>query len=271
MFREKEIRKEREELEKIARKVSTELVKLSNSVPEGIMLRTARHGKDFQYFLRTHGSETNGKYINKKEMKVAMALAQIEYDEKLIQKLNKSIRALRSLESIWEDDLIGRTVGQLAPGKRSLIKPPFPSDEDFLRNWREQEFEGLEFAEKAPEYYTRRGLRVRSKSEILIADILDEMSVPFLYEKPLPLQTSIVHPDFTLLNIKERKEVYWEHFGMMDDMDYRNNAFLKIRKYESNGFYRHDAFIWTEETGRCPLDTKVLRKMIGEMKHNFGY
>ena len=42
------------------------------------MLRTARHGEGYQYFLRKHGSETNGKYIKKKEMKVAQSLAQIE-------------------------------------------------------------------------------------------------------------------------------------------------------------------------------------------------
>ncbi len=271
MLREKEIRKEREGLEKIAQKVTMELEKLHNSVQDGIMLRTARHGEGYQYFLRKHGSETNGKYIKKKEMKVAQSLAQIEYDDKLIKNLNKSIRALRTLESVWEDDLFGRTAGQLAPGKRSLVKPPLLSDEDFIRNWLNQKFDGLEFDEKAPEYYTRRGLRVRSKSEILIAEVLDEMSIPFLYEKSLRLDASIVHPDFTLLNIKERKEVYWEHFGMMDDMEYRNNTFLKIRKYEANGFCRYDSFIWTEETGRYPLDMKSLRKMVRKMKEKLGY
>ena len=271
MFREREIRKEREELEKIFKKATMELEKLKNTVPAGIMLRTARHGDNYQYFLRKHGAETNGKYINKKEMKVATSLAQIEYDEKLIWKLNKSIRALRSLEAVWEDDMFDQTVGQMAPGKRPLVKPPLPSDEDFIRDWRDQKFEPLEFDENSQEYYTRRGLRVRSKSEILIADTLEDMSIPFLYEKPLHLDSGIVHPDFTLLNIKERKEVYWEHFGIMDDMEYRNSAFRKIRQYELNGFYRYDSFIWTEETGRYPLNTKSLRKMVQKMKEKLGY
>ena len=71
---------------------------------------------------------------------------------------------------------------------------------------------------------------------MIIADILDEFSVPFLYEKPLQLRGGIVHPDFTLLNIRERREIYWEHFGIMDDTDYRNNAFQKLRNYEASGF-----------------------------------
>lgn len=124
---------------------------------------------------------------------------------------------------------------------------------------------------KTYQYYMRNGLRVRSKSEILIADILDEMSIPFLYEKPLLLSSGLYHPDFTLLNIKERKEVYWEHFGMMDDMDYRNSAFKKIRRYEASGLFHPDSFLWTFETGRYPLETKPLRRMVNELKINLGY
>ena len=54
------------------------------------------------------------------------------------------------------------------------------------------------------------GWRVRSKSEILIAEILDDMSIPFLYEKPLRLDASIAHPIFALLNIRERR-VFFDH------------------------------------------------------------
>ena len=127
------------------------------------------------------------------------------------------------------------------------------------------------FKEGIPEYYTRKGLRVRSKSEVIIADILDELYVPFLYEKPLKLKTGIVHPDFTLLNIKERREVYWEHFGMMDDIEYRNNAMMKIRNYEASGLYQYDSVIWTFETGSYPLNTKDIRRLIIELKKRLGY
>lgn len=104
---------------------------------------------------------------------------------------------------------------------------------------------------------------------MIIADILDEMSVPFLYEKPLQIGSATVHPDFTLLNIRERREMYWEHFGMMDDMEYRNNAFQKMRKYEST--FRRSSLIWTFETERFPLNTKAVRNMITDMKADLGY
>ena len=58
---------------------------------------------------------------------------------------------------------------------------------------------------------------------------------------------------------------------MMDDMDYRNDTFLKMRKYEECGFYLYDRLIWTFETGKLPLNTKVLRRMIIQLAKILGY
>ena len=118
---------------------------------------------------------------------------------------------------------------------------------------------------------TRKGLRVRSKSEVIIADILEEFSIPFLYEKPLQFRRRTVHPDFTLLDIRKRKELYWEHFGMMDDREYRDEALLKIKEYESNGFYQYDSVIWTFESGKCPMNTRDIRNMTRVLCRLLGY
>lgn len=159
----------------------------------------------------------------------------------------------------------------MSTGKKELIRTHYTSDEIYLNNWKNQEYEVLAFKDNYPEYYTRKGIRVRSKSEVIIADTLDEMEIPFLYEKPLKLNSGIVHPDFTLLNIRERRELYWEHLGMMDDIDYRNNALIKIRNYESSGIYQHDCLILTFETSKYPLNTKEIRRMIIKMKNSLGY
>ena len=118
---------------------------------------------------------------------------------------------------------------------------------------------------------TERKLRTSDALAIQLPSSSHDMSIPFLYEKPLMLKGGTVHPDFTLLNIKDRKEVYWEHFRMMDDMEYRNNAFYKIRSYESSGFYQYESVIWTFETERYPLNIKGIRDMIKELKGRLGY
>ncbi len=268
MFRENDIRKEIETLEKQLRRVSSELEKIAPLVPEGAGLRVIRRGEGYQYFMRHHGSKPTGDYIQKKDKNTAEVLAQIEYDRKLIKNIEQRIAGLKQLCENSPDPF-DRTIGQMVEGKRKLIKPHRVSDETYIHEWKSIDYTRLEFGEKAPEYYTRQGLRVRSKSEVIIAEILDEMSIPFLYEKPLQIGSGTVHPDFTLLNIRERRELYWEHFGMMDDMEYRNNAFMKIRKYEST--FRRGSLIWTFETERYPLNTKAIRIMLTDLKADLGY
>ena len=69
----------------------------------------------------------------------------------------------------------------------------------------------------------------------------------------------MVLPDFTLYDIRTRKEVYLEHLGMMDNEEYFYKAFNKIREYENAGLYLGDRLLITYETLENPLDTKQVR------------
>lgn len=69
------------------------------------------------------------------------------------------------------------------------------------------------------------------------------------YEFPLKLKGyGIVYPDFTLLDVKHRREIYWEHFGMMDNPEYAYKAVLKLETYMKNGFYPGKNLLLTFET-----------------------
>ena len=268
---EKEIESRIKFLETSLRKTEDELERIKILVPDGTKLRSIKYGSEYQYFMRKDGLGSNGEYIKKRDRKTAEVLAQIEYDEKLSAILKKNMSDLVKHKSALTEDPFATALNKMALGKRILVKPFYVSDEEFIMNWKNQTYEGVPFKDDYPEFYTRQGLRVRSKSEVIIADILDELSIPFLYEKPLQLKSGTTHPDFTLLNLRERRERIWEHFGMMDDADYRNNAFNKIRNYESSGFYQHDSLIWTFETGKHPLNTKEIRRMILGLKRSLGY
>lgn len=267
----KEIDRKIECYEKYLNKISDELAKMKKLAPERVMLRAVKHRNKYQYFIRKVGSDGNGIYIKKEELNKAKILAQIEYNEKLILLLKDSINNLKKIKAEWIENPFVNAKEKLNIAKKELINMPVVTDEIYIQQWKEQEYKGVSFTDDYPEYYTRQGLRVRSKSEVIIADILDEAGIPFLYEKPLKTKTGVTHPDFTVLDISKRREIYWEHFGMMDDIDYRNNAFLKIKNYEASGFYQHDSMIWTFETSRYPINTKEIRKMIIGLKETLGY
>ncbi len=258
-------------LEKTRDSITDKLIKLKNKVPQKMKLRGIKHGNTYQYFLRPIGTTKSGTYIKKKERDMARNMAMIEYYEYLLEEINDKLLEMEKIIKGLDENIYVSALNRMTDAKKDLVSIPFVSDEEYVLNWLHQEFEKLEFKENASEYYTRKGLRVRSKTEVIIADILDEMSIPFIYEKPLKLSSGTIHPDFTLLNIKTRKEVYWEHFGMMDDIEYRNNTFYKIRKYEEAGLYQPESLIWTFETSKFQINTKQLRKMIWRMKETMGW
>ena len=261
-------------------KISSEYEKLARKIPKGSSLRATKHRNNYQYFIRDGVKDINGTYIKRDDCETARKMAQAEYYEILIPLLQKYVKARKKSVNDWIDNPFLIALSKLPVGKRILITNPFIDDEDFVIKWLKTEYCSPVFPSNKGagencasviEYHTRQGLQVRSKSEVIIADILDEMSIPFLYEKPLSLVSGTVHPDFTLLDLKERKEIYWEHFGMMDDIEYRNTAFLKIRKYEESGYYQGSSMIWTFETSKYPINTRDLRKMITSLKKTLGY
>ena len=113
------------------------------------------------------------------------------------------------------------------------------------------------------EFYTDNGERVRSKSEVLIANAMKKHGIPYKYECPIVLKgIGKIHPDFTALNIRRRKIYYWEHLGKMDDPDYARKNTFRLNMYEKNGLFHGDSLITTRETSTLPLDTKLLDRMI---------
>lgn len=90
------------------------------------------------------------------------------------------------------------------------------------------------------------GQMLRSKSEVIIANILFEREIPFSYEVPLFASDGTFYlPDFTIKFAGE--EWYWEHLGMLHNESYREHWAKKKAWYEKHGFASN--LIITQEVG----------------------
>lgn len=78
---------------------------------------------------------------------------------------------------------------------------------------------------------TIRGEMVRSKSEVIVANILDTMKIEYFYEEPLNVSGKTYIPDFTLRY--QGKTAYLEHLGMLRDKSYKKRWDEKRANYES--------------------------------------
>lgn len=111
-------------------------------------------------------------------------------------------------------------------------------------------------------FYTAGGDHVRSKSEVIIADMLKRYGVPYHYEPTLNFDSQCKSPDFLILNTRNRKEYLWEHLGMMDNSDYCSEAIEKISFYSTYGYYTGENLIITMECSKHPIDTRYAESLI---------
>lgn len=96
------------------------------------------------------------------------------------------------------------------------------------------------FLEAGLIHRTRKGVAVRSKSEVIIADLLFAKGIDFQYERPLvAADGSWRSPDFTIEDDTAGTTIYWEHLGMLHRPAYRQKWERKLGWYRANGVLPH--------------------------------
>ena len=231
----------------------------------------ARAPRGTIYTFRSHGSleyqfvgeDKKRNYIPKKNERQIRSLLQKKYDKKLVKKLEKLLAVMIDLNQCLDPESLSRLFDDLPEECKSLIDDRGISDAEFIKQWAEEEYTRKEIGSNVPEFITNRGERVRSKSEKIIADMLNDKGLAYRYEESLYLDGyGTIHSDFKILHPRKRTIVCLEHNGMMDDPNYSGAAAGRINAYERNGYYEGDQLLLTFETSTRPLDTETLSKKL---------
>lgn len=108
---------------------------------------------------------------------------------------------------------------------------------------------------------TDRGEKVRSKSEVIIANMLHNLDLDYRYEFPIEgtKQPGIRRPDFVFFDT-EHRPILWEHLGMLHDEQYRERWNAKLIWYEANGFSQGINLFITRDEDDGSLDSQRIRK-----------
>ena len=196
-----------------------------------------------QVYVKASGSNSREKYISKDNIGKAEQIATYDYLKETLKRINLELNQIDRVLKAFVKSSPEEYYNTLTPARQNLIKSFDENDETDFRTVKDE--------------------RVRSKSEILIANALERKGVPYKYECPIIFnELGVIHPDFTALNVKKRKVIYWEHLGKMDDPDYaRKNAF-RINVYQKHGLFLGDSLIITMETSTLPLDVKLVDELI---------
>lgn len=233
--------------------------------PKGSVISSKnKRGIQYVHYLgKTNDQKTQRKYINNTDIELIKKLLQKSYDKKIKKTLEENIKRYTIIDKNLDFKNIDDIYDNLKNKEKDMIKPIKDTYNSKLEKWKEISYNGKGFSQGSLEIFTKNGERVRSKSEKILADMFYDNGIIYKYEFPLYLKGyGNIYPDFTFISKKSKKEIYWEHFGMMDDGIYSNAAIKKIEMYQRNGIFIGENLLITFESANVGLDFNMVQKFI---------
>ena len=208
---------------------------------------------ELAYALTVHKSQGSGfgntiVVINGKSLFLSKELLYTAFSrqrEKLIILSDLSIKELAQYANDWHSDTKQRYT--------DLFEQPNIIE---IERHNQQRY----FEEKLI-HKTSRGEMVRSKSEVIVANILDKLGIDYVYEEPLQIQNKMYIPDFTLRY--QGKIAYLEHLGMIANKAYEKHWKEKKMHYqESNISEEQGNLIITKDGSDGSLDSTAIENKL---------
>lgn len=234
------------------------LEKAVSNLPEGSIIVTGK--RECVYFYQHLDGRRN--YLDRSNEGLKKALVQKEYYTRLLDELKRIeavlLKAVNALEKLGKGP---SAMEKMTPAKRALVSP-FKMADGRDAKWSKT---NSSYVDKSTHpYETAKGDWVRSKAEVIIADMLFVLGVPYIYECRVRINGKLYEPDFYILNCLTGQIIIWEHLGMMDDSAYIYRNAEKIMDYLSAGLIFGKNLIFSMESETCKLRTEVIRKMIDD-------
>lgn len=253
------LEEEQKHLEKIIEKTENRLI----DAPEGGINISKSHNS-MQFFHYQMGcSKSKRTYINKENEMLITSLIQKAYNQAVLRKATIRIKKIKSLIDDYDKGDFQNIYLNQHPERQKRIEPIEKPWSLYVDEWKSQTYQGKEFLETTKYILTDNGEKVRSKSEKIIADYLFRKGIAYKYECPLYLKgMGTIYPDFTLLSPATRKEIYWEHCGLMDNSNYAFSAIKRINIYQKNHIFPGDGLILTFETDKIVLESEIIEKIV---------
>ena len=231
------------------------------ALPTGWINIRHQNGKAYYYYANAKFKE---RFLTKKDKELIKQLLQKRYLKEVLKAAKNELSVLSKMLNTYPANLPEEMFEKLPQELRSGVEPIILGDEQDAREWMEEPYVGKPFKDDAPVYMTIKGERVRSKSEVMLADRLFFRGVPYKYECPIMIDGIVIHPDFSMKRMSDNKVIYHEHCGKMDDPDYYSDLVERINLYNQAGIMQGDRLTFSFETSDKPLDIRVIDRLIDE-------
>ena len=236
-----------------------DIEKKSQTFPEGWINIRCRNGRFYYYFA---GADDKDRFLTHDDAALIEQLIQKDYLNKVLKGAKTEQKAILKMLKLYPETVAEDIYDSLPEGRKQYATPINICDDAFAQKWMETPYKRKPFKKGTPVFTTIKGERVRSKSEALIADRLYARGIPYRYECPLKVGKKVIHPDFTILRMSDRKILYHEHCGKMDDEDYKEDMAERANDYSEEGIILGDRLFYTFESEKNPLDMRTFDRIV---------
>ena len=218
------------EIEEMLHSLENEYKKCNDelrNMPAGNLIATSRNG--CPVFFHALGSKETYRRtsINNDEV-LKRSLARKKYLEMQLAHLKEDIAVLQNVHKRISGSNPADILRMLPRAYTMLPTEYFFPDQS---DWENESYPMSDYKPEMRRHLTSRGLKVRSKSELIIAEKYYENAVQFRYEQILFYGTTKLVPDFTI-RAPGGHIIYWEHCGMTNDENYISHHKWKMSIYE---------------------------------------
>jgi len=269
-------------LAELKSRLETANVELNNT-PAGKLSQVKRNGK-MTYFqvvpLITEGRIGEKRINGRREKRISInkrpdiirGLARKAYLETEIEILKHDIELIEKVANMYIDNFADDILTKMPERIKQLPETYFfkPSRNLYdkttsmlaeqMKKWAEEPFEQSTYKPELKDKTTARGIKVRTKSEVIVSEKLDSFKLPHRYEQMIYIDNYAFSPDFTILT--KKGVYYWEHAGKVNDPRYLSHHKWKMGMYERAGIVPWKNLIVTYDDENGGIDTRIIEAEI---------
>lgn len=261
-----------EELKREYEMICKHIDELSNelrTLPAGSLSISSQGTRTKWYISRN----LKTKYLPKCEQKQAEDLAWKKYLEMEMRRLVAERKVIGEFLKKYPCELgckVDDFISEKSPYS-ALIRERYVSSKICFKDmesqlayseWANEEYDANPRNIDRLKYESVSGRLTRSKSEAIIDSALFRKGLAFRYECKFDGCDFDYYPDFTIRHPKTLEIHYWEHFGLMEDPAYRENARRKINMLADMNIFPGDKLIVTYESKDRPFTPKNAENVI---------
>src|SRR5665648_929213 len=156
------------------------------------------------------------------------------------------------IEKIRKKYFVKKSISQLRKNKKimdSLLRNLIPFDPGEIRNHMSSVYKEVQIIEW------------KSKMELA----LEKWKVKNEDENSLNIRGQKFFPDFTIFRSFDNRIIYWEHFGMINDTEYKKNMEMKLLAYGNSEIIPWDNLVLTFDSNEGCIDVSMISSIIDKM------